>query len=274
MSAVRSEPSREPSKRALQRLLEHMRQTAGKNALVSPEIGAALGAAQLQMQRTREAISNASPNAREGAEQAGGAVDALNATAYQLLRARGDVQGAESGSGLAEALERMAELAKQQGGLGQQGAGLLPMAGSGAIREQLRQLGARQRALAEELQKLKGGGDLPGAGEMADEAKDLAKRLEGGRLDRQVVERQERLFRRMLDAGRTLQGREEDERKERQSTTATDDSVHLPPALRARLTGDDDRLRVPTWEELQQLSPEERRLVVDYFRRLTEARTP
>jgi hypothetical protein len=164
----------------------------------------------------------------------------------------------------------MAELAKQQGGLGQQGAGLLPMAGSGAIREQLRQLGARQRALAEELQKLKGGGNMPGAGEMADEAKDLARRLEGGRLDRQMVERQQRLFRRMLDAGRTRHGREEVQRKERVSTAATDDSVHLPPALRARLLGDDDRLRVPTWEELQQLSPEERRLVVDYFRRLTE----
>jgi len=258
----------------VQRLLEQMRQTAGKNALVSPEIGAALGGAQRQMQRTREAIASATPNAREGAEQAGGAVDALNAAAYQLLRARGEVQGAESGSGLAEALERMAQLAKQQGGLGQQGAGLLPMAGSGAIREQLRQLGARQRALAEELQKLKGGGDMPGAGEMADEAKDLARRLEGGRLDRQIVERQERLFRRMLDAGRTLQGREEDERKERVSTPATDDSIHLPPALRAKLTGDDDRLRVPTWEELQELSPEERRLVVDYFRRLTEAGRP
>jgi hypothetical protein len=25
---------------------------------------------------------------------------------------------------------------------------------------------------------------------------------------------------------------------------------------------------VPSWDELQQLSPEERRLVVDYFRRL------
>jgi hypothetical protein len=255
----------------VQRLLEQVRKAAGKNALVPPEIGAALGGAQQQMQRTREAIANATPNAREGAEQAGGAVDALNAAAYQLVRARGDVQGAGSGSGLAEALERMAELAKQQGGLGQQGAGLLPMAGSGAIREQLRQLGARQRALAEELQKLKGGGNMPGAGELADEARDLAKRLEGARLDRQVVERQERLFRRMLDAGRTLQGKEEDERKERQSTTATDDSVHLPPALRAKLLGDDDRLHVPTWEELQQLSPDERRLVVDYFRRLTES---
>jgi hypothetical protein len=74
----------------------------------------------------------------------------------------------------------------------------------------------------------------------------------------------------MLDAGRTLQGQEEDEKKERQSTTATEDSVHLPPALRARLRGDDQRLRVPTWEELQALSPEERRLVVDYFRRLAQ----
>jgi hypothetical protein len=105
---------------------------------------------------------------------------------------------------------------------------------------------------------------------MADEAKELSRRLEAGRLDRQVVERQERLFRRMLDAGRTLQGREEDQKKERQSTTATDDSVHLPAALRARLQGEDRQLRVPPWEELQQLSPEERRLVVDYFRRLSQ----
>ncbi|HUR94125.1 MAG TPA: hypothetical protein VMY76_06050 [Gemmatimonadales bacterium] len=258
----------------VQRLVEQVRRAAGKNALVPPEIGSALGGAQRQMQRTREALATATPNAREGAEQAGGAVDALNSAAHQLIRARGDVQGAGSGSGLAEALERMAELAQQQGGLGQQGAGMLPMAGNGAIREQLRQLGMKQRALAEELQKLRGGGNMPGAGEMADEAKDLAKRLEGGRLDRQMVDRQERLFRRMLDAGRTLQGKEEDERKERQSTTATEDSVHLPPALRARLQGDDDRLRVPTWEELQQLSPEERRLVVDYFRRLSEAKGP
>ena len=267
-SALRAEQG--AIEEGVQRLLDQMRTTAGKNALVSPAIGTSLGAARRQMQRTREAIASAVPNTREGAEQAGGAVDALNSTAYQLVRARGDVSGSSSGSGLAEALERMAQLAKQQGGLGRQGAGLLPMAGNGAIREQLRQLGARQRALAEELQKLRGGGNLPGAGEMADEAEDLSKRLEGGRIDRQIVERQERLFRRMLDAGRTLEGKEEDERKERQSTPGSEDSVHLPPALRARLLGDDDRLRVPTWEELQQLSPEERRLVVDYFRRLAQ----
>jgi hypothetical protein len=254
----------------VRKVLDQIKQASGKNALVSPQIAAALGAAQLQMRQAREAISSAAPNASEAAQQAGAAVDDLNAAAHLLLRARDDVSGSQSGSGLAEALERLAQLAQQQGGLGKQGAGLLPMAGSGAIREQLQRLAARQRALAQELEKLRGEGNISGAGQMADEAKELSRKLEGGRLDRQVVERQERLFRRMLDAGRTLQGREEDQKKERQSMTATDDSVHLPPALRARLQGEDQRVRVPTWEELQQLSPEERRLVVDYFRRLSQ----
>ena len=275
---LRESGSQDPSTRSeqaaieegVQKVLEQVRQAGGKNALVPPQIGAALGAAQLRMQQTREAISSAAPNSREAADQAGEAVDGLNAAAHQLLKARSDVSGSQSGSGLAETLERLAQLAQQQGGLGQQGAGMLPMAGSGAIREQLQRLAAKQRALAQELEKLRGQGNIPGAGDMADEASELSRRLEAGRLERQTVQRQQRLFRRMLDAGRTLQGREQDEKKERQSTTATGDSILLPPALRARLEDDSRRLRVPSWEELQRLSPEERRLVVDYFRRLSE----
>jgi hypothetical protein len=254
----------------VRKILEQVKQAGGKNALVSPQIAAALGAAQLQMQQAREAISSAAPNGREAADQAGGAVDDLNAAAHQLMRARDDVSGAQSGSGLTEALEQLAKLAQQQGGVGRQTAGLLPMAGAGSVQQQLQRLAERQRALAQELEKLRGQGSIAGAGQMADEAKELSRRMEAGRLDRQVVERQQRLFRRMLDAGRTLQGHEEDQQKERQSTTATDDSVHVPPALQARLQDENERLRVPTWEELQHLSPEERRLVVDYFRRLSQ----
>jgi hypothetical protein len=252
------------------RLQGQLRSLAGKNALVPAQIAEAFAAAQLQMERAREAVSSATPNQREAAERAGAALDALNVAAYQLLRARSSVSGAASGSGLAEAMERMAQLAQQQGRIGQQTQGLMPMMGGASAPEQLRQLGAQQRALAEQLEKLRGQGQMPGAGEMADEAKDLARRMEARQLDRETIQRQERLFRRMLDAGRTLQGREEDERKERVSTPAGDDSVHIPPALRAGLLGPGDELKVPSWEELQRLSPEERRLVVDYFRRLSE----
>jgi hypothetical protein len=76
----------------------------------------------------------------------------------------------------------------------------------------------------------------------------------------------------MLDAARTLQGEEEDERKERESESAVDPTIQLPPALRRRLLDADGRIRLPSWEELQRYSPEERRLVADYFRRLTGGR--
>lgn len=256
-----------------ERLSESLKSLSGKNALVPPSSGQALAQAQRMMQQSREAISSPSPSPRDAADKAGAAVDALNASAYQLVRARGDVSGSGSGSGMAEAMERMQQLAGQQGQVGQQAGGLLPMMGAqgGGTQSQLQQLAAQQRAIAQQLERLKATGDAPGAGAMADEAGDLAKRLEAGQLDRQTVERQEHLFRRMLDAGRTLQGQEQDDQKERQSTTATGDSVHLPPALEARLRDVGGGLKLPSWETLQHFSPEERRLVVEYFRRLTES---
>jgi len=254
----------------VQLLAQQLRDASGKNALVSPQLSSALGVAQRQMSQAREAVSSANPNAREAADRAGEALDALNAAAHGLLRARGDVNGAESGSGLAEAMERMQQMAGQQGQLTQDANGMLPMmGGAGGTPEQMAQLAQRQRALAEQLERMRGQGNMPGAGEMSNEAQELAKRLEAGRLDRGTVERQERLFRRMLDAGRTLQGQEEDEKKERESTTGKDDKLSIPPALRRQLEDDAGRVRLPTWEELQRLSPAERRIVVDYFRRLS-----
>ena len=72
----------------------------------------------------------------------------------------------------------------------------------------------------------------------------------------------------MLEAGRTLSNDEPDETKERVSRSATGDSVHIPDILKPGATGAGPRLRYPTWEELQGLTPEQRRLVLEYFRRL------
>ena len=253
-----------------QRVLDQLRDASGKNALVSPQLGLNLAMAQDQMKRAREALAAATPNFREGAERAESAVDAMNAVSHQLLRSRGEVGSAQSGSGMQEAMERMSQLAQQQRGVSQGAQSLLPMPGQGQGSPQMQALAQQQRAIAEQLERLRAGGQSAGAGQFADEARDLARRLEAGRLDRSTVERQERLFRRMLDAGRTLQGEQEDQQKERQSTSASGDSVRLPPALRARLADTAGRLRMPSWEELQRYAPEERRLVVDYFRRLAE----
>lgn len=253
-------------------LIEQVLAAAGKNALVPPQIAGALAAAREQMGLAREAIATANLNLREGGERAGEAVDALNAAAFMLLRARGNVSNSSSGSGMGEAMEQMAQMAQQQGGLGQEAASLLPMMGSPGAEQQLQELAGRQRQLSRDLERLRAETNAGAAEQFAEEARELAREMEAGRLDPATIARQERLFRRMLDAGRTLQGEEEDERKERESESATDANVQLPPALRRRLLDGAGRVRLPTWEELQRYSPEERRLVADYFRRLTGGR--
>ena len=264
MAAARS--AQAVGEEAVQKLIEQVGAAGGKNALVSPQIMAALAEARRQMQQAREAAASATGNPRESADRAGEAVDALNVAAYGLLRSREEVAGSGSGSGFAEAMEQMTRLAQQQGQVSQDASGLLPMMGNSAVEQQLQALAARQRQLAQALERLRAQGQID-AKPLGDEAGELARQLERGRLDREVVARQERLFRRMLDAGRTLQGREEDERKDRQGEAAKPGEILLPKALTDRLLGR-TAIRLPGWDELQRLSPEERRLVTDYFRRL------
>ncbi len=258
------------------RLMEQLQNAAGKNALVSPDLGAALGFSRERMTDALSQLQQGTPNARQAADGARQALEGLNALAFSLLRSRSDVAGSQSGSGFAEAMERMAEMARQQEGVNGQTGSLLPLmpSGSEALMQELQTLAQQQRALAEELERLSAEGLAGPAEELSEEALDVARELEAGRLDRRTIERQERLFRRMLDAGRTLRSDEEDDRQERMSETAQPDNVRLPPALQPGATGEALRFPYPGWEELRLLSPEERRIILDYFRRLNAGRRP
>ncbi len=247
---------------------------AGRHALVSPQLEAALGYAQNQMKQAREQLEQGDPNPATAAPFAEQALDALNATAHALVRTAQRVAGAKSGSGFQEAMEQLARMAQQQQGMNGDAQGLLPMMAPGgdAVMQRLRELAGRQRALAEQLERLQAGGDASAAGALAQEARELARQLEAGRLDRRTIERQERLYRKLLDAGRSLSGDEPDEQKERTSRSATGDSVHIPAALLPGATGTGPKVRYPTWDELTGLTPEQRRMVLEYFRRLNDTK--
>lgn len=256
---------------SVERIVERLQDAAGKNALVSPRLAAALGLAKLRMEQAIEQLQRANPNPREAGDLAGEALDALNQAVHAMVRNRGDVSQAASGSGLAEALEQMAQLAGEQGAMNGQAGGLLPMLqqGGAQLLEQLRVLAQQQYRLSQDLRRLQAGGQVPRAGDLAEDAEAIARDLDGGRLDHQVLERQEQLFRRLLDAGRSLDSDEQDEAKERVSEAARP-RVAQPPA--ARQPEGAPRFRYPTWEELRALTPAERRLILDYFRRLNDAR--
>jgi hypothetical protein len=252
----------------ISQLTRQLQESAGRNALVSPRLGATLAQARDLARQSREAMEGPSPSPEDAAERAGQAAQLLSAAAMQMMRAAEDVGGAESGSGFAEAVQRLAQLAGEQGQLNDQLGGMLPMLGSGqdAIQLQLRMLAQQQRRLAAELERL-GTRNLPGRPEqLAEEARQLADRIERGRLDRATLERQQRLFRRLLDAGRTLQNEDEPEDPERRSRTATAGAPAGAPDRVAR--PGTVRYPAPSWEALRSLAPADRAMVLDYFRRL------
>jgi hypothetical protein len=250
---------------------ERLRAAAAKNALVPGQLGASLGLAQQQMDDALASVQRAQPIPSDAAASAGSAVDALNAAAYAIARGREDVAGSGSGSGLSEALERMAKAAEEQGAMNAESGGLFPMmqAGGAELRQQLLELAARQQALAQELERIRAESDLSGMTELAQEAERLASELEGGRLDQDVLDRQEQLFRRLLDAGRSLESEQLDRRKERVSQTARPGDVRVPSV---EMEAGALRYPYPAWEELRGRSPEERRLILEYFRRLNDVR--
>jgi hypothetical protein len=173
---------------------------------------------------------------------------------------------------LAEAIEQMARLAQQQGKMAGQAGGMIPLmqAAGQSLLQEMRDLARQQRALAQELERMRAQGDITGTEGLAKEAEEIARRLDQGALTRDIVERQEQLYRRLLDAGRTLRGPEADDQKERQSTTARPGNVLVPTGGIPHTGG--PRYPYPSWQELQGLSPTQRRAVLDYFRMLNDAR--
>jgi hypothetical protein len=210
----------------------------------------------------------------QAASALGEAADALNRAAASLARDREKANGASSASGFAEMLQQLQEMAKRQGAINSQAQGLMSMPGgqgSPGAQATAQALARQQRSVAQQLDEM---GDQPGANraaELAREARRLAEALEGGRLDAATVARQEQLFRRLLDAGRSLEKDEREDSERREAKAAVGAEALTPDNTNA--TGRAaTRFREPGWDELRGLSADERRAILEYFKRINAER--
>lgn len=257
---------------ATAKLLQQVIAVAAKNALVSPTVSVALAGARDGLRGALEASSAATPSLGLAADRAGDAVDMLALAAYALVQSERKIEDSESGSGVAEAMEQMMQMAGQQNAAANKGQAMQQQGAQPGMGEMM-QLALQQRAIAQQLERLRAQGTMPGAGELGQEARDVARALEAGQLTPELIERQRQLFRRMLDAGRSLDGDQDEQSSARKSEAAKDSPASRPGVIDPALLGR-DAIRVPSWEELQRLPHDDRRRVLDYFRRLAEVRRP
>src|SRR5204863_10223695 len=130
----------------------------------------------------------------------------------------------------------------------------MPQGSSGGQSQSLaRQLAKQQRGIADQLEDAGDGAGGDRAAQLAREARQLADALDNGRLDATTLARQQQLFRRLLDAGRSLQKEERDDTNKREATAAKAGNELKPDNGNAngRATL---KFREPTWDELRGLS--------------------
>ena len=258
---------------------QRLEEEGKRSALVSPRTQQMMQQAQQRVeQATRESAQAQRGQSSQAMQEA---ANALRQAAAQLTRDRDRAASAQSASGIPELMQQLQQLAQQQGQLNGQMQSLFPNGQPRQGQESLdadgrakaRELARSQREVARALDEVADGDPTGRAQEMAREARMLAQALDQGAVDPATQARQERLFRRMLDAGRALEQDQRDESQRRESRAARGTARFTPPGGPAR-GKDAERFTVPTWEELRGLSAEERRLVIEYFRRLNAERLP
>jgi hypothetical protein len=262
-------------KQGLDNAAQRLQQEGQKTSLLSGRSQRSVTEAQQKVSDALQSTADAR-GSQQSASALGDAADALNRAAASLARDREKANTSSSATGFAEMMQQLQDMAKKQGSINAQAQGLLPGLGqpqSAGNQATARALAREQRQVAAQLDELgeSVGGDR--AAQLAKEAKQLADALEGGRLDATTVARQQQLFRRLLDAGRSLEKEDREDTGKRQATSAKGGNEFQPDNTNANGKSA-MKFREPTWDELRGLTADERRAILEYFKRINAGNPP
>src|SRR5690606_3548223 len=136
----------------------NLAETGQRSALVSRDVSAALARSQMSSEQTLQALDSPDTGARMPIAEAERSVAALNQPALALLEHEQQIAESQSGTGMQEAMERLAELARQQGSLSGQTSALTSMGLTEAMIQA--QLGAMSRQQQEIASRIEGVGNM------------------------------------------------------------------------------------------------------------------
>ncbi len=201
------------------------------------------------------------------------------AVVFVLDAASQAAKGGGMKGGLQDLLEQLAQMTAEQMQINAGMSGIpipIPMSGLGAEQMQkLMELLARQQALREQLERLlqSMGGERPGLTGRLDglieEMKAVERSLAELQVDRKLIQRQEGILSRLLDAQRSI--RQQGFKEERQAETAKEYTITPVPGLPEDLGERNRLLREELLRALKQGYPAEyERLIRAYFERLLQ----
>ncbi len=257
----------------MQRVTNQLYELSQKSFAVTPEVARALGQSMNQMQEALNSLEQQdAQNAGQAQAQAMQGLDAAVAGLREGMKNMGS--SGSMGMGADEFMQRLLGLSGQQQGInqesqqmGQQG---MSMQQQAAMARLAAQQAAVQKSLEQLLQEFGNKSEILGRlDQTAKDMEEVAKDLQQQKIDRQTLDRQQRILSRMLDAQRSMREREyKDERQaERGKNYRALDPGALPEDLGERKTKiQEDLLRALR----ENYSRDYRALIQKYFEALTK----
>jgi hypothetical protein len=229
------------------RIIKQLVDISKKTFFLSPQMNQTMSSLMKNMESSLGDLENR--DMRNAAKAQKKAMADLNQAILAMQNSMGQLSQSSSASGFEQFMQQLQQMAGQQGQVNQKGMSLLNQLGQGKPKlsaDALARLAAQQEMIRQSLNKLNDEmghrGDVLGRlDDLGKEMEEVIKKLQQNQFDRKVVERQEGILSRLLDAQKSI--REKEYSKKREAEREDKTIVKSPPELEKELFNREDRLQ-------------------------------
>ena len=229
------------------RIIKQLVDISKKTFYLSPQMNQTMSSLMQNMESSLGDLENR--DLRNAAKAQKKAMADLNQAILAMQSSMGQLSQSSSASGFEQFMQQLQQMAGQQGQVNQQGMSLLNQLGEGKPQlssDVLARLAAQQEMIRQSLNELNNEmghrGDVLGRlDDLGKEMEEVVKKLQQNQFDRKVVERQEGILSRLLDAQKSI--REKEYSKKREAEREDKIIVKSPPELEKVLFNREDRLQ-------------------------------
>jgi hypothetical protein len=197
----------------------------------------------------------------------------INLMVYDLMQSTQNAQSGGGGASMQGLMQMMQQMSDEQMAMNMLTQQLMQQMQSGGMspgmRDQLGRIAANEEQLAENMRRMlqndpEAQKQAGGLSKTADELEQIAKQIRQGRIDQDLIDRQERILSRMLDAQKSIHQREFS--KERKAERSEHDDWQTPEETRMRF--EEMRRKALLSPEIREYPREYQDLIKEYMRRL------
>jgi hypothetical protein len=237
-------------------IVKQLLQIANKSFFIRPEMNQLMRSILENTEDAIQNLANRNPRAAAGAQQK--ALGNYNQAVLSMQSSMNSMMQAQSGTGFEQFMQQLQQMAGQQGQVNQETMGLFQQGqrpGGKVPGEQLAKMAAQQRAIQKSLEKLTGEignrKDVLGRlDELSQEMEKVIQDLQKQQVNPKVIERQQRILSRMLEAQKSVREKERSQKREAEREKGV--VLKSPPQLKKEILQKENQLRKDLQEALNE----------------------